>query len=166
MPLVRFPERSHECGSSRKIRIIGILEIRTLFALRENCRLGTQVTVTHRRSRCAILFTGLGGLLVGCVTLIHYTLQPQNGIRVEMLKSDFPRHLKVGCPKQVVQRWFISNGIETHEIVDHQNLRPIGLSATLPNDSLILAASIEIECYFDSNDRLESWLIERILDFW
>jgi hypothetical protein len=124
------------------------------------------MTVAHTRSRWVVkpLVVVVGGLFLAA--LLHYAFEPKNGIRVENLKADFLLKLKVGSFKKDVQGWFASHQIATNDIVDPQNLKAIGLDGTLSNDSFIEAASIEIECYFDSNDRLQSWSIERIVDFW
>ena len=41
--------------------------------------------------------------------------------------------------------------------------RPIGLGATIPNDSLIDAAEIRIYLYFDEHGRLRKWSVHRFV---
>jgi hypothetical protein len=104
---------------------------------------------------------GLLALLACCAGLDHLAGAPKNGIRIEQLEREIQAELPLGSTRGEAEAWFASQGIEPNEIVSMEDHRPIGLSASIPNDSWLEKATIRIELYFDANNRLKDRIVYR-----
>jgi hypothetical protein len=102
------------------------------------------------------------GLFSCCGGFACFADRPLNGIRVERLETNLNAKLPDGSTWEQAEAWFASHGLQPKGISEKDGPK-IGLSATIPNDSLLDSAEIFIALYFSPEGRLEKRIIYRFI---
>ncbi len=119
---------------------------------------------TRRRGRTLSVVTvsAAVGLLACCGGVALFGDRPLNGIRVDRLEADLNESLPDGSTWEQAEAWFASHDLRTETIAEKGG-RITGLSAKVPNDSLLDSAEINIQLYFSPEGQLQKRVIYRFI---
>jgi hypothetical protein len=109
-----------------------------------------------------LLIAAVAGLFALCGGLAYVAVTPKNGIRVEQLEAELRERLPEGSSWQHAEEWFASHGIKPGYILDASG-RSVGLTTTIPNNTLLESAEIQIFLYFDDRGRLRERVVRRLV---
>jgi hypothetical protein len=121
-------------------------------------------TPTRRAKRhipiWVVLLT-VAAVIGAAATGLYVASQPKNGIRVEQLEADLHEHLPLGSSREEVLAWYSAHGItELSDLTDTGGGKA-GYRASVPNDSWLDRANIEIMCRIDRQGKLTDVTIFR-----
>ncbi len=117
---------------------------------------------TNRPHKALTAAAVLGLAVLGCsACLIAFGDRPFNGVRVERLEADLNERLPNGSSRADAEAWFARHAVQPGDIFDATNNSKIGLTGTVPNNSLISNAEIRIELYFSADGKLKDRVVYR-----
>jgi hypothetical protein len=113
------------------------------------------------RRRLLLILASVGSPLLCCGGFEFLASYPMNGIRVGPLEADLNERLPDGSTWEQAEVWFASHKIQPGVAYEIETNRKAGLNATIPNDSVLLRARIQIDLQFDPDGRLQKRSIRR-----
>ncbi|VTR93260.1 unnamed protein product [Gemmata massiliana] len=120
----------------------------------------TEPTSRQHKALTAVALVGLA--VLGCsACLISFGDRPFNGVHLERLEADLNARLPNGSSQADAEAWFARHAVQPGEIFDASNNSKIGLTGTVPNNSLVSNAEIRIELYFSADGKLKDRVIYR-----